>query len=275
MKWLKHLVDSGDDPDIGEAIVRFGPYGYYVFFRTLEVMAREFDVANPGVNTFPVDYLRKKYTQRWSFTRRALEFFSSKGRIKIEFGVDNGLETITLNCPKLRDLCDEYTQKQLKGLSGQSPDSHRDTIGIHSVSEEEVDSPDVPSASSVPSPASVLEVPLGDNSTHVEPQDRGSPIEQLTLNTGVEYPVYQDQVDEWARLYPAVDVIQELKNMRGWLSANPTKRKTANGVLRFVNSWLSKRQDSGGSRQMTDGRVSAKTAKTIDNLKDWRPPDDQ
>ena len=35
--------------------------------------------------------------------------------------------------------------------------------------------------------------------------------------------------------------------MRGWLDSNPTKRKTRGGVARFVNSWLSREQDRGGS----------------------------
>ena len=34
--------------------------------------------------------------------------------------------------------------------------------------------------------------------------------------------------------------------MRGWLNANPKKRKTKAGILRFVNSWLSREQDRGG-----------------------------
>ena len=33
--------------------------------------------------------------------------------------------------------------------------------------------------------------------------------------------------------------------MRGWSMSNPSKRKTKNGVKRFVNSWLSREQDKG------------------------------
>lgn len=31
--------------------------------------------------------------------------------------------------------------------------------------------------------------------------------------------------------------------MKGWLNANPTKRKTKRGIKRFINSWLSREQD--------------------------------
>lgn len=65
----------------------------------------------------------------------------------------------------------------------------------------------------------------------------------ITLNDHSEYPIYQDQVDEWAKLYPNVDILQELRKMKGWCNANPTKRKTKRGIMRFINSWLSREQD--------------------------------
>ncbi len=65
----------------------------------------------------------------------------------------------------------------------------------------------------------------------------------LPLNDGSEYGISDLQVQEWARLYPSVDVNQELRSMRGWLLANKTKRKTKSGILRFVNNWLAKEQN--------------------------------
>lgn len=69
----------------------------------------------------------------------------------------------------------------------------------------------------------------------------------LTLNDKTEYSITEEKVNEWKELYPAVDVIQELRKMKGWLDANPSKRKTRRGILKFVNSWLSRAQDKGGS----------------------------
>ncbi|MCD7824576.1 MAG: hypothetical protein LUH14_01190 [Clostridiaceae bacterium] len=84
-----------------------------------------------------------------------------------------------------------------------------------------------------------------------EPQAAAEPEEMpvitLLLNTGEEYRVMQKDVEEWMGLYPAVDVMQELRSMKGWCLANPTKRKTARGVTRFINSWLAKAQNSGGT----------------------------
>jgi uncharacterized protein YdaU (DUF1376 family) len=69
------------------------------------------------------------------------------------------------------------------------------------------------------------------------------PVITLPLNDTTEHPIHQEQVSEWVKLYPAVDVGQALRSMRGWLLNNPTKRKTKKGILRFANSWLSNAQD--------------------------------
>lgn len=69
----------------------------------------------------------------------------------------------------------------------------------------------------------------------------------LPLNTGKEHPVTQTIVDEFKSLYPAVDVVAELRSMRGWLLTNPKRRKTKSGINAFMNNWLSKTQNRGGS----------------------------
>lgn len=76
----------------------------------------------------------------------------------------------------------------------------------------------------------------------------------LPLNTSEEYPIRQSQVEEFKTLYPAVDVDQELRNMRGWLLGNKAKRKTKSGILRFVNSWLAKEQNRGGKQGAAYGQ---------------------
>lgn len=86
----------------------------------------------------------------------------------------------------------------------------------------------------------------------VEPSDEGASQQAsgespaailLTLNTGVEFAITEAQVCEFASLYPAVNVMQQLRAMRGWCMANPNRRKTRAGILRFVNKWLAKAQD--------------------------------
>lgn len=73
----------------------------------------------------------------------------------------------------------------------------------------------------------------------------------LPLNDGREYGVPWGDVEEYRQLYPAVDVDQELRSMRGWLLNNPKNRKTQGGIRRFINGWLERSQNKaprqGGS----------------------------
>lgn len=74
------------------------------------------------------------------------------------------------------------------------------------------------------------------------------PVILLPLNDGTEYPVTKEQFKELQGLYPAVDIMQQLRNMRGWCLSNPSKRKTKRGINSFMNRWLSKEQDSGKNK---------------------------
>lgn len=70
------------------------------------------------------------------------------------------------------------------------------------------------------------------------------PAAVLPLVDGTDFEISVEMVAELSGLYPAVDVAQQLRNMRGWLLANPKNRKTKAGIMRFVNSWLSREQNS-------------------------------
>ena len=70
------------------------------------------------------------------------------------------------------------------------------------------------------------------------------PAAVLPLVDGTDFEISVEMVAELSGLYPAVDVAQQLRSMRGWLLANPKNRKTKAGIMRFVNSWLSREQNS-------------------------------
>lgn len=78
---------------------------------------------------------------------------------------------------------------------------------------------------------------------------RGSsapPVAELPLNDGSLFPVYAPDASKWSMLYPAVNVLQELRKMTGWLDANPKRRKTKAGIRSFITGWLAREQDRGG-----------------------------
>ena len=100
-----------------------------------------------------------------------------------------------------------------------------------------------PKMDSEPSPVSAALV--SEDPVLVEEEAPPEPVVTIPITGGKrgEHPIYQDQVDEWARLFPAVDVIQELRACRAWNLANPSRRKTARGVMRHITRWLSMAQD--------------------------------
>lgn len=74
------------------------------------------------------------------------------------------------------------------------------------------------------------------------------PVILLPLNDGSDFGVTDEMVSEFSGLYPSVDVMQELRNMRGWLLNNGKNRKTRSGIRRFINSWLSREQNRPNTR---------------------------
>lgn len=122
MKWFKHISDSLNDPDVSTLISEFKGDGYLVFFGIIELMAREFDIENPGISSFSYSYLKKNLQLSGKKISKVLHFLENNQK-KIRFIIlkDDGIN-ITLNCPKLKELCDEFTQKLLKKKSGLNRD---------------------------------------------------------------------------------------------------------------------------------------------------------
>ncbi len=90
-----------------------------------------------------------------------------------------------------------------------------------------------------------------DMSISAEPKNDSAPVAELPLADGTVFEVFEADVRKWSELYPAVDVLQALRSMVGWCDANPSKRKTRVGIARFINTWLSKEQDRGGTKGYT------------------------
>ena len=95
--------------------------------------------------------------------------------------------------------------------------------------------------STIPSPS-----PSPHSSLHLHPDPQpsdGDVVCYIPLNTSAEFPVTKPFLTELEKAYPAVDGPQTLLEIRAWCLANPTKRKTKRGVLRFINSWFERTQN--------------------------------
>lgn len=97
------------------------------------------------------------------------------------------------------------------------------------------------------------------NSFCTEPEESVSmpPVISIILNDKSLHDIFQSDIDGWKELYPAVDILQELRKMKGWLDSNPAKRKTQRGIKRFINGWLAREQDRSGTTADRDGTDGA------------------
>jgi len=109
MKWFKHISDSLDDPFIFELIRNFGGDGYLVFFGVLEIIAREYHHNSDGTVVVSDKFLSKKLQLSRRKTLNILTFCQNNSRIFYR----NCDGMITLNCPKMKELKDNYTKDKL------------------------------------------------------------------------------------------------------------------------------------------------------------------
>lgn len=72
----------------------------------------------------------------------------------------------------------------------------------------------------------------------------------LILKDGSQFHISQNHFNEFVNAYPGVDVHDQILKMSQWLKTNPTKRKTKNGIMRFINSWIARaeREDTRQSK---------------------------
>ena len=221
MKWYKHLTGSLKDPMIADLITEYGGDGYLIFFGILDMMAEDYDETNPGISTFSIKYL----TRNLQVSRQKLvkvlayiyDYPKNNGKILYSINGDN----ITLLCNRLKELTDNWTKRKLRSSSvvttPQEGEGEGEGEGNLKDSCPEVD--ELPSA---PEELCFITLPLNDK---------------------VEYPIYLSVISELKELFQAVDVHQEFRNMKGWLNADPKRRKTARGIKRFYTGWLSRAQD--------------------------------
>jgi hypothetical protein len=63
---------------------------------------------------------------------------------------------------------------------------------------------------------------------------------QIPLKNNSAFDVQENVIEEYQKAYPFVDVKEELRKIYIWNYSNPSKRKTARGILRHINTWLNK-----------------------------------
>ena len=108
--WFKHKMDAGDDPFICALMKEFGTDGYWVYFRTLELMRQNFDVRVPGKLCLSWDIVQLKFHSRRKKVNSIWVYCQEKGK----FFVSEKDGEVTVICPKFKVLMDKYTSRLVR-----------------------------------------------------------------------------------------------------------------------------------------------------------------
>ncbi len=74
-----------------------------------------------------------------------------------------------------------------------------------------------------------------------EPEDTsGIVLSFPTDGPEPQYHLRENQLAAWTNVYRGLDVLAECQKARLWIDANPSNRKTAAGMPRFLVNWLSR-----------------------------------
>ena len=106
MRWFKHFTDSLDDPFIQELIDRFGHFGYFVWFATIEIICKESKQNLTGKISVSPTYLRRKFRSSLVKVRQVLEFCQTSAKVSCTFSETKW----ELYFPKIAELKDNYTK---------------------------------------------------------------------------------------------------------------------------------------------------------------------
>jgi len=124
MNWFKHSVDSHDDPDISDAEDLFGDAGYTIFFKIIELYAREYNNTNSqGEISFSLGFLRRKLRKSSAKVELILNFYSKKQRIIFRKGDGE----LIIKIPKFIDILDNWSKRKVTKTTEQLQSKDRAT----------------------------------------------------------------------------------------------------------------------------------------------------
>lgn len=256
VKWIKIVVGIFDDekikliddmPDRDSLLV--------IWFKLLCLAGR---TNNSGVlmltDRIPYtdEMLSSVFRRPLNTVRLALNVFESFGMVNLinetitipNWGKHQSIDSDCKRTSYMKNYMREYREKQQQiAASSVSPEEQPVNLSVNSVNV--YSKPNVNTAEKEEELEVEEEKEKDKGTICTEPPS--ATVVTLILNDKSEYPITEKDVAEYSELYPAVDVMQELRKMKGWCKDNPAKRKTRKGVRRFINNWLSSEQDKGGS----------------------------
>ena len=86
--------------------------------------------------------------------------------------------------------------------------------------------------------------------------EQATELPPLILKDGTRFHISENHLNEFVDAYPGVDVRDQIMKMSQWLKVNPTKRKTKNGIMRFINSWIARSEREMMNASQSSTKIS-------------------
>jgi hypothetical protein len=105
-----------------------------------------------------------------------------------------------------------------------------------------------------------------------QPRD-DSPVVMKFPVEGSVPPIWklrQSRIDKMADLFPSLDVVHQCRLALQWLEDNPTKRKTANGMPRFLTGWMKREVDRGPVRNNGPSQKKTLAQRNREAIEQWK-----
>lgn len=285
VKWIKIVTDIFDDDKI--LLIEDLPEANAIIVIWFKLLCLAGKQNNSGVFVLndKIAYTEKMlaaiFRRKESVVSMALKTFEELGMIKIVEGVVTipnwgkyqSLDKIEKRNEYMRDYMKEYREKQ-KLLACKPNGKVNSKVNSKPNGKVNVNSLDIDKEKDK---RKRKEGDIDKNNTPAQsyeakpiPSELYADVEAVILNDNSEWKPTQSAFEEYVRLYPGVDVKQAFREMRAWCINNPTKRKTRNGVKRFVGGWLGRAQDES-TRKGTENKSSYIDAvkNRVSEVDDW------
>lgn len=247
MEWFRHDADAHDDIKIRKLLRKHGPCAYGAFWLIVELLYRndgsasaqdiedEFEMMGlPGMKEILADSGLFQISEdgSWHSNRvdEEVSYWGERRQKKVEAGRLGGLAKASNAKAMLGNAIAKPST--IQDITRQNKDNNiSDNLSIKRNKKNTCNL-----AESSKNASTSDEVPAAEEPAFIT----------LPSNKGEEVPISEKMVQVWKDAYPAVDVKAELRRMKSWCISNPKLRKTAQGMKRFCDNWLSKAQDRVG-----------------------------